>query len=79
MLNVLSLLYAGRRTVRGCDRAAGAAAVALLLLPAVPGVAEHPQLQRVLHPGPAGVGPTRLVGGGAHQAAEARPQGTWSM
>ena len=47
--------------VRGCAGAAGASAVALLLLPAVPGVAEHAQLPRVLDTGAAGMGPPRQL------------------
>ena len=73
------LLISGQRPLRGGDRGAGPPPVAVLLLPAVPGLAEHAQLQRVLHPGPAGLGPPGHVGGGAHQAEEAGPQGTWRM
>ena len=47
--------------MRGGAGAASAGAVAVLLLPAVPGVAEHAQLPRVLDPGTAGMGPPRQL------------------
>ena len=45
--------------MRGRAGVARARAVAVLLLPAAPGVAEHAQLPRVLDPGTAGLGHAR--------------------
>ena len=47
--------------MRGCAGVAGARAVVLLLLPVLPGVAQHAQLPRVLDPGTAGMGPPRQL------------------
>ena len=68
---LLSALYCGEiillrkldfnSDMRLLSPAASAGAVAVLLLPAVPGVAEHAQLPRVLDPGTAGMGPPRQL------------------
>ena len=47
--------------MRGGAGATGASAVAVLLLPAVPGVAKHAQLHGVVAPGAAGMGHARPV------------------